>query len=114
MTRITRRTFLCATAGLLGAATLAKSAMADGHATTHTVLIKGFAFEPANLTITAGDTVNFVNEDGAPHSATADNGSFDTGRLNRGDSSALSFTNAGSVAYFCKFHPSMTASITIA
>ncbi len=40
------------------------------NAEDHTVMIQGFAFEPANLTIAAGDTVTFVNQDNAPHTAT--------------------------------------------
>lgn len=113
MTSISRRNFLIAAPVALGAATLAQSALADGHATTHTVLIKGFAFEPANLTINAGDTVVFVNEDNAPHTATADNGTFDTGRLGRGSSAGLTFQNAGTFGYFCAVHPSMKGSITV-
>jgi plastocyanin len=113
MTLISRRKFLIAVPGALGAATLAQSALADGHATTHTVSIKGFAFEPANLSINAGDTVVFVNEDNAPHTATADNSSFDTGRLSRGASASLTFQNAGTFSYFCAVHPNMKGSITV-
>jgi len=87
MTHLTRRTFLTATATALGAVTLAQPA----RAATHTVNIQGHSFSPANLTISAGDTVTFINKDGAPHTATADNGSFDTGRLGRNDSASLTF-----------------------
>lgn len=92
---------------------MATLAMADGHVTTHTVTIQGFAFSPANLSINAGDTVVFVNGDAAPHTATANNGSFDTGRLQGGQQAALTFASAGSFAYFCEIHPSMKASITV-
>ena len=54
-------------------------------AATHQVAIRGMAFEPATLTIAIGDSVTFTNEDSAPHTATATNGAFDTGRLGRGD-----------------------------
>ena len=81
--------------------------------TTHTVTIKGFAFEPANLAIAVGDSVTFTNEDGAPHTATADNGAFDTDRLDRGQSATLTFGSAGSFSYFCAFHPNMKGSIEI-
>jgi plastocyanin len=113
MTLLTRCTFLTAALGTLGGTTLAMSALADGHATNHTILIKGFAFEPANLTISVGDTVTFVNEDSAPHTATSDNGTFDTGRLNRGASAALNFATTGNYSYFCQFHQNMKANITV-
>ena len=92
---------------------LAAQAIADGHATTHTVTISNFAFSPANLTIKAGDTVMFTNEDSAPHTATADNGGFDTGNLSRGQSASLTFNAAGTFSYFCAIHPRMKGSITI-
>lgn len=82
-------------------------------AADHVVTIKGFAFEPANLTIAAGDSVTFINEDNAPHTATANNGAFDTGRLGNGGQSKLTFTSAGAFDYFCAVHPNMTASIVV-
>ena len=95
------------TAGaLLVSATLA-------HAEDHVVTISGFAFEPANLTIAAGDSVTFVNRDGAPHTATQTGGAFDTGRLARNAQSTLTFSAAGSYDYFCAVHPSMTGKITV-
>ncbi len=109
MTHLTRRTFLTATATALGAVTLAQPA----RAATHTVNIQGHSFSPANLTISAGDTVTFINKDGAPHTATADNGSFDTGRLGRNDSASLTFNSSGTTSYFCAIHPSMKGSITV-
>ena len=113
MSQLTRRSllrFAAAATALPMAATLAR---ADGHATTHQVAIKGFAFEPANLTINAGDTVEFTNEDGASHTATADSGAFDTGNLRRGQSASLTFTSAGTFSYFCAVHPHMKGSITV-
>ena len=82
--------------------------------TVHTVTIKGFAFEPETLTISAGDQVVFTNEDSAPHTATADNGAFDTGTLSRGQSATLTFGGAGTFTYFCAIHPSMKGSLTVA
>ena len=87
----------------------AKMALADGHATTHTITIKDFAFNPADLTVKAGDTVTFINEDGAPHT-----GGFDTGNLSTGQSAAFKFSTAGTFSYFCAVHPSMKGSITVA
>ena len=113
MSNITRRMTLRLAVTAAATPLAAKMAAADGHATSHTVAIRDFAFAPANLTINAGDTVRFVNEDNAPHTATADNGSFDTGNLNNGQSASLQFPSAGTFSYFCAVHPRMKGSITV-
>jgi len=113
MTHMTRRAFGKLALATTGASLLATIAPADGHAKDHKVTIKGFAFSPANLTINAGDTVTFVNVDSAPHTATARNKSFDTGRLGQGAKATLKFSTAGEIKYFCAFHPMMKGSITV-
>jgi len=113
MTLITRRAFGKTVAAVLGAALMTSRALAAGNAKEHTVTIKGFKFSPANITIKAGEMVVFTNEDGAPHTATADNGAFDTGRLGKGGSKSVEFSEAGIFEYFCDVHPSMKAKITV-
>lgn len=113
MTPITRRAALrlaTAAAALPLAATIAR---ADAHATAHTVTIKDMAFTPANLTIKAGDTVTFVNEDSIQHSAWDLNNAFDTGLLSKGQSAALTFNAAGTFTYRCRPHGNMRGTITI-
>lgn len=116
MTTFTRRSILKASLAAPLAAAAATTVNAAGHAAheTHEVAIEGFKFVPADLTIAEGDTVRFTNKDSAPHTATADNGAFDTKRLNRGQSAALKFPSKGKFSYFCEFHPNMKGSITIA
>lgn len=82
-------------------------------AADHTVNISGFAFAPANIAISAGDTVTFVNLDSAPHTATATDGSFDTGRLGKGDTAMITFATSGTVAFLCEFHPAMRGQVTV-
>lgn len=115
MTNITRRAALriCATA-TVAVPLMAATARAASHAAAHDVTIENFAFSPADLTIDAGQTVTFTNADGAPHTATATDGSFDTGRLNKGESASLTFSTAGTYAYACAFHPMMKGTITVA
>ena len=55
------------------------------------VEIKGFAFNPPTITVPAGTTVTWTNQDAAPHTATADDKSFDTGRLDQGKSASVTF-----------------------
>ena len=114
MTLMTRRSALRLAAASLALPLAAIVAHADGHATTHTVVIKDFAFTPANLSIKAGDTVTWVNQDSAKHSAwESANNAFDTGLLSTGASASLMFASAGSFNYRCRPHGNMTASITI-
>lgn len=94
------------------AATMVVSATV-ANAADHVVNIKGFAFEPAILTIAAGDSVTFINQDNAPHTATDKAGAFDTGRLSNGQQSTLTFGGPGSFDYFCAVHPNMTAQIVV-
>src|SRR5215210_1610797 len=51
---------------------------------TMTVSIKNFAFNPPNTTVSPGTTVTWVNNDQVPHTATANDGAFDSGRCSRG------------------------------
>ena len=81
-------------------------------AATHQVAIRGMAFEPAGLSVEPGDTVIFTNLDSAPHTATATDGSFDTGRLGKGQSAKITITAPGRFDYLCKVHPMMKARIT--
>ena len=112
MRNLTRRAALrfAATAAALPLAATVVSA--DGHATNHTVVIRNFAFKPANITIKAGDTITWVNEDDAQHSAWDLNNQFDTGLLSKGQSAALTFASAGTFGYRCRPHGNMRGSIT--
>jgi plastocyanin len=80
-------------------------------AADHAVAIKGMKFVPAEISVAAGDTVTFTNEDSAPHTATANDGSFDTGRLSKGQSATVTISAAGDFAYICKVHPSMKGKV---
>lgn len=77
------------------------------------VIVSDFVFAPETLEITAGDTVLWINEDFAPHTATSSDGSWDTGHLEKGQSASLVFDKPGSFEYFCAFHPHMTGSISV-
>ncbi len=98
----------------LGAAivpALTLSTRAEGR--FHEVAIRGFLFEPARLAVKIGDRIRFSNHDLAPHTATAQDGSWDTGTLDQGQSTELSVTADWTGGYFCAYHPSMTAQLEI-
>jgi len=82
-------------------------------AATHAVTIADFAFSPPMLTITAGDTVTWTNEDAVAHTATSATGAFDSGDLAQGASFSFTFTTEGTYAYICTPHPEMTGQIVV-
>jgi plastocyanin len=61
-------------------------------------------YSPASVSIAVGDTVNWSNNGQAQHSATADDGSFDTGVFGPGASRSHTFTRAGTFSYYCTVH----------
>lgn len=77
------------------------------------VAIKGFAFNPGSVSVAVGTTVTWTNQDSTAHTVTANDGSFDSGPVQPGSSFSHTFTKAGTVAYHCKIHPSMTATIIV-
>lgn len=76
--------------------------------------IENFAYAAPDMAIRPGDTVVFVNRDLAPHTATANDGSWDTGLLKQGESFELTITAKTAADYFCRFHPAMTAALKLA
>jgi len=78
-----------------------------------TVNIQDDAFDPATTSIAPGTTVTWVNNDDEAHTVTADDGLFDSGRLEPGDSYSVWFDGSGTVAYHCEPHPHMTGSIEV-
>jgi plastocyanin len=77
------------------------------------VHIKNFMFIPANLTVPAGTTVTFVNDDDEPHTVTATNKTFDSEALDTHGSWKHTFAKAGSFTYFCELHPYMKGSLVV-
>jgi plastocyanin len=57
--------------------------------------------------------VEWTNHDIAPHTATDEEGDWDTGTLSRSQSATLTFKTPGTYSYFCAFHPQMTATLTV-
>lgn len=77
------------------------------------VAIENFAFGGAT-TVRAGEQITVSNLDGAPHTMTADDGSFDTGVVDAGSNVTLTMPDApGTYQYFCSLHPSMVSTITV-
>ena len=91
-------------------------AMAGGgaaFAADHAVAVSGFSFSPREITVTVGDTITWTNSDAQAHTATADDGSFDTGTIGNNGTGTATFSTAGTFPYHCKIHSSMTGTITV-
>ncbi len=70
-------------------------------------------FDAADVSIAPGTTLMWTNEGQVPHTVTADDGSFDSGTLNPGDSYIVTFLGSGTLYYHCEIHPEMVGSITV-
>src|SRR5215211_3287311 len=77
------------------------------------VQVVDFAFDPGTLTVPAGATVTWTNAGSRPHTVTADDGSFDSGRLDPGEQFSQVFEQPGTFTYHCGFHPEMQGSIVV-
>ncbi len=82
------------------------------------VALRDIAFEPAELSVAAGTTVTFTNEDTVRHTVTAGSpddvgDAFDEELGGEGDTTTITFDEPGTIDYFCRVHPSMTATVTV-
>ena len=64
-------------------------------------------------TVTANSKVTWNNKDIAPHTATATDGSFDTGIINVGSSGSAIVRAQGGVPYHCTIHPWMNGMLQV-
>jgi plastocyanin len=87
----------------------ASSSTAGGNA----VDIADFAFEPAELTVSVGDTVTWTNQDSTDHTVTGTEGSESSDELDQGDTFELTFDEAGEFTYACSIHPSMEGTVVV-
>ena len=118
--RLRRIALLFGTVGLtalLAAAlpelTAAGVAAVTAAASAATVDIDNFAFTPAALTITAGTTVTWKNEDDSPHRIGDKNGTFKSAALDTDDSFSHTFAAPGEYRYICTIHPYMVGKIIV-
>ena len=80
---------------------------------THIVTITNFQFVPAEITVKVGDTIKWINQDFIPHTATADDKSWDSKLINPDEEWELIVESDFFSSYFCLYHPSMKAKILI-
>ena len=77
------------------------------------VTIANFAYAPTTLTVAAGTTVRFRNDDSDAHTVTADDGTFDSGGLDPRGAFQHTFNEPGTYRYVCAIHPWMKGTIVV-
>jgi plastocyanin len=93
-----------------GASSPAPSGEAQG---SEKVKIVEFTYQPEPVKVQVGGKVIWQNEDTAPHTATADDGSFDTETIEQGKLKSETFKQAGTIPYFCEIHPDMRGTVEV-
>ncbi|HET9095843.1 MAG TPA: cupredoxin family copper-binding protein [Candidatus Baltobacteraceae bacterium] len=78
-----------------------------------TIAISDFKFKPATVTITAGQSVRFVNRDQEAHTVTASDNSFDSAGLDTAGTWTHTFARPGRYTYYCELHPYMKGTIIV-
>jgi plastocyanin len=77
------------------------------------VEIVDFAYDPDPVVVQVGGKVTWLNQDSAPHTATAEDDSFDTGTLEEGKLKSETLEQAGTYAYICAIHPDMHGTVEV-
>jgi alcohol dehydrogenase (cytochrome c) len=72
-----------------------------------------FYYQPKEVTIPNDTSVTWVNQDSALHTATADNGSFDTGIIPIDANATVKISGSGKLEYHCTIHPWMQGTVTV-
>jgi len=93
--------------------TAAGEAVVQAAASPATIDIDNFAFAPATLTVTAGTSVTWKNEDDSPHRIGDKNGTFTSAALDTDDTFSHTFSAPGEYPYICTIHPYMVGKIVV-
>ena len=96
---------------IVAALTLAMSVSAD--AATIQVTMENLVISPAEASAKVGDTIEWINKDVFAHTATARNGDFDVTMPPKKTVTSV-LKKAGTIEYYCRFHPNMKATLTVA
>jgi plastocyanin len=85
----------------------------SAHSMTIQISMENLVISPAEASAKVGDTIELINKDIFAHTATAKNGDFDV-TMPPKTTVTMVLKKAGSVDYYCRFHPNMKATLTIA
>jgi plastocyanin len=112
-TTITRKACVAAAvaAALLAAAVTFPAVSAQAADTN--IIIDQFTFTPQRITVKAGTTVAWINDDDIPHTVASSTKIFKSKALDTQDQFSFTFTTPGDYEYFCSLHPHMTGAIVV-
>jgi plastocyanin len=82
------------------------------HAAVIKIKVQDLAFSPAQVSARVGDTIEWVNADFLAHTATARDGAWNV-MLPPNTTRSVVLKSAGTIDYYCRFHPNMTGKIVI-
>ena len=99
--------------GVLLVVAAATFAARSAPATDPEVDIDQFTFTPQRLTVKAGTTVTWSNEDDVPHTVASSSKVFKSKALDTGGKFSFTFTTPGTYDYFCSLHPHMTGAVVV-
>jgi plastocyanin len=94
-------------------AAVGNAANASAAVATEAVQIKNFAFSPATITVRAGATVVWTNDDAIQHDVTFDSGGIASSVLNHSDTFSHTFATAGTYHYICSLQPFMHGTVIV-
>jgi plastocyanin len=87
--------------------------VAPAQAAGASVTVANMAFSPAKVRVGLGEAVTWTFQDAISHTATSDNGFFDTGAASGGATRTVGFPSAGTFGYHCTFHPMMVGKVSV-
>lgn len=96
---------------VLGELTFGPLGAADKPAAT--VHMKSSTYAPESVSIAAGQSVEFINDDDMPHTVTANDKSFDSGNIDAGKTWTHTFSKGGTFTYGCAYHAWMHGTIKV-
>jgi plastocyanin len=76
-------------------------------------LMKDFMFTPMSVTVKAGDTVTWANQDDEPHTVVSDTGLFRSAALDTDETFSFKFDKPGTYHFTCSIHPRMVGTIVV-
>jgi len=80
---------------------------------TFSIDIRNDDYEPGGLRVSVGDRVRWVNRDGVTHTVSANDGSFDSGPMHRGEAFTHTFVEPGTFRYSCDLHLEMSGAVVV-
>jgi plastocyanin len=94
-------------------AAAASPAIATTAAEPTIVMARDFMFAPVSLSVTAGSTVIWKNQDDEPHTVVSDSGLFRSAAMDTNESFSFRFDKPGTYHYACSIHPRMVGTVIV-